>query len=79
MYLGVTAVKPLIDYELLLTFESGEQRRFDMKPYLNIGPVFKALKDPAMFATVRVCARTIAWQNKADIDPEVLYPDSTKI
>jgi hypothetical protein len=37
MYLGVTAVSPLNNYMLLLTFENGEQRRFDMKPYLDKG------------------------------------------
>jgi len=79
MYLGVKEVAPQDDYRLLLTFENNEQRIFDMKPYLNIGPVFRALKDPALFNTVRVCFKTVAWANNADIDPEILYPESLKI
>jgi hypothetical protein len=60
----------------LLTFENDEQGIFDMKPYLDFGPVFKALKNPDMFNTARVCFKTVAWANQADIDPEILYPDS---
>ena len=79
MYLGVKAVVPQEDYNLLLTFENEEQGIFDMKPYLDFGPVFRALKDPAMFNTVKVYAKTVAWANHADLDPEMLYPNSLKI
>jgi len=75
MYLAVTAVKPLNDYRLLLTFENGEQRVFDMKPYLNKG-MFKELKDEKMFRSVKVSFDSIQWSNQADIDPEVLYKKS---
>jgi hypothetical protein len=76
MYIGIKAVEPQKDYVLLLTFENGEQRMFDMKPYLDFGPVFKALKDPDVFKTARVSFRTVAWDNNADIDPEILYSNS---
>ena len=45
MYLGITEVKPQENYNLLLTFENGENRLFDIKPYLDFGPVFKQLKN----------------------------------
>ena len=73
MYLGITAVKPQENYMLLLTFENGEQGLFDMKPYLDFGPVFSALKEPSMFNSVRVYFDTVAWANEADLDPEMLY------
>jgi hypothetical protein len=79
IYIGVKAVVPQDDYTLLLTFENDEQRIFDMKPYLDFGPVFRALKDPDMFKTVRVYARTVAWKNNADIDPEIMYPNSVPV
>jgi len=79
MYIGVKSVVPQDNYMLLLTFENNEQGVFDMKPYLDFGTVFRALKDPAMFNTVRVCFKTVAWANDADIDPEILYPNSQKI
>ncbi|GHV68231.1 hypothetical protein FACS1894199_15150 [Bacteroidia bacterium] len=78
MYWKVKSVSPLDNYMLLLTFEGGERRRFDMKPYLACG-VFRSLQDASMFSTVRVCADSIAWQNNVDIAPETLYYDSTKI
>ena len=76
MYLGVKAVRPQDDYILLITFENDEQRLFDMKPYLDFGPVFRALKEPAMFNSVRVYFDTVSWANDADLDPEILYLNS---
>lgn len=35
MYLSVKEVKTLNEYKLLLTFENGEVRLFDMSPYLE--------------------------------------------
>jgi hypothetical protein len=79
MYIGVKAVKPQDDYMLLLTFENDEQRLFDMKPYLDFGPVFKALKNDSLFRSVHVAFRSVEWANDADLDPEMLYPNSTPI
>jgi len=75
MYLAVKDVLPKDNYILLLTFENGERRLFDMKPYLNLG-VFKELRDVNVFNTVKTSFDTIEWINKADLDPEVLYQDS---
>ena len=75
MYIGITAVAPMNNYILLLTFENGEQRYFDMKPYLHRG-VFKELSDTAMFNTAHVSFDTVAWKNEVDLAPEVLYEKS---
>ena len=75
MYIGITAVKPQENYILLLTFENGEQRCLDMKPYLNRG-VFRELADKDMFNTVHVVFDTVAWKNNVDLAPEVLYEKS---
>ncbi len=77
MYLAVTDVKPLSDYQLLLTFENGEKRMFDMKPYLDTG-IYKELKDESKFKTVRVSFDSIEWCNQADVDPEFLYEKSSE-
>ncbi len=77
MYISIKAVKPLTGYQLLLTFENGENRIFDMKPYLSNG-IYKELKDEEKFKTVRVSFDSIQWCNKADIDPEFLYEKSIK-
>jgi len=77
MYLAVIEVEPLEDYQLLLTFENGEKRIFDMKPYLDKG-IFQELKDKKKFKTVRVSFDSIEWANQADIDPEILYEKSAQ-
>jgi len=78
MYLAIKDVKPQDDYLLLLTFENGEKRQFDMKPYLDLG-IFQELKDIKLFKTVRTSFDTIEWANEADLDPELLYKKSSKI
>ena len=78
MYLAIKEVNPLDNYLLLLTFENGEKRQFDMKPYLDLG-IFKELKDLRLFRTVKTNFDSIEWDNQADFDPEVLYQNSIKI
>ncbi|MEI8201889.1 MAG: DUF2442 domain-containing protein [Bacteroidota bacterium] len=78
MYLAVKNVLAQDDYLLLLTFENGEKRQFDLKPYLDFG-IFKELKDINMFKTVRTSFDTIEWENEADLDPEMLYRESMKV
>jgi len=77
MYLSIKDVKPLDNYRLFLKFDNGEERIFDVSPYLETGR-FAELKDPAMFKTVKVKFDTIEWANNLDIDPEVLYEKTTK-
>jgi hypothetical protein len=78
MYLAIREVRPLDDYLLLLTFENGEKRQFDMKPYLDLG-LFQELRDLSLFKTVRTSFDTIEWENEADLDPELLYQKSIRI
>ncbi|MDR2887891.1 MAG: DUF2442 domain-containing protein [Bacteroidales bacterium] len=75
MYIGITAVAPEDDYILHLTFENGEQKRLDMKPYLHRG-VFRELADRDMFNTAHVSFDTVAWNNHVDLAPEILYEKS---
>ncbi len=72
MYFSVKKVEPRDDYFLLLTFENGERRLFDMKPYLNKG-IFKELRDVELFNTAHVSFNSVSWDNEADFDPEALY------
>ena len=68
MYLAVKSVRPIKNYNLILTFENGEKRQFDMNPYLNNG-IFSELQDESKFNSVKVCFDTIQWKNKADTRP----------
>ena len=58
---------------MLFTFDNGAQREIDLEPYLR-GLIFEPLrKDTAMFRAMKIEGGTIAWDNGADIDPDVLY------
>ena len=68
----VTAVTPQADYRLNLTFNNGEQRQFDMRPYLHY-PVFRPLENPGFFALATVDYGTVTWPGEIDIAPETLF------
>ena len=78
MYFSVKDVVPIDNYNLILTFENGEKRQFDMNPFLDKG-IFKELRDVSIFKSVKVSFDTIQWDNEADLDPEVLYNLSKKL
>ena len=78
MYFAVIQVTPLENYKLGLKFKNGEEKVFDMMPYLETG-IFKELKNETIFKTVRVSFDTVVWANEADIDPETLYKDSVAL
>jgi hypothetical protein len=78
MYFAVTEVTPLENYNLRLKFKNGEEKIFDMKPYLDKG-IFEELKDESVFKTAKVSFDTVEWANEADIDPETLYKDSVAL
>jgi len=70
----VKDVKPNSDYSLTLTFQNGEVKIFDVKPYLNIG-IFKELQDKSLFNSVKPFLGSIQWQNGQDLCPDTLYID----
>jgi hypothetical protein len=74
MYPRVKEVEADQDYTLLITFNNGEKKRFDFKPYLNIG-VFNELKEPEVFYSVKPFLGSIQWSNGADLCPDTLYLD----
>ena len=78
MYLSIVGVRPLEGYKLLIKFENGEERIFDVSPYLNMGK-FSELKDMSLFDSVTVSFDSIKWANHLDMDPEFLYEKSIKI
>ncbi|MBF0471033.1 MAG: DUF2442 domain-containing protein [Gammaproteobacteria bacterium] len=68
----VTAVTPQPDYILQLTFNNGEQRLFDMRPYLHY-PVFRPLENIGFFSLAQVDYGTVTWPGEIDIAPETLF------
>lgn len=74
----VKSVQPQDDYCLLLTFQNGEKRTFDLKPYLNKG-VFARLQNVALFKTVRVVSGSVEWHGEIDLSYDTLYMESKPV
>lgn len=69
----VCGVTPLQAFRVLVSFDNGTEREIDLAQYLE-GPVFESIRnDPAVFRMIKIAGGTIAWDNGADIDPDVLY------
>ena len=68
----VLNVVPQEDYSVVITFGTGEVKKFDVKPYIN-GEWFGKLSDVTVFNTVRPCGNTIEWEDGQDIAPHELY------
>ena len=71
-------VKVLKEYELEITFDNKEKRKFDVKPYFKFNQ-FQELKEKDIFNNVKISGLSIKWENGADICPDELYFNSTKI
>jgi Protein of unknown function (DUF2442) len=72
----VTAVEPLENFRLRLTFTDGLVREVDLSGDLW-GPMAAPLQDPAYFNRVSVDPEigTVVWPNGYDLDPDVLHGD----
>jgi hypothetical protein len=74
----VKDVHPVDDYRLEVTFENGERRVFDVKPYLQRG-VFVRLQNRAVFQAARVVAGSVEWPGGLDLSYDTLYLESRPI
>lgn len=75
-----TAIKvvPTNDYQLIVTFENGEKRQFDVKPYIR-GSWYGSLKDISYFKAAFVNGYTVEWPDGQDLCPDELYYNSSLI
>jgi hypothetical protein len=69
---SVKSVLPLPQHRLQIEFENGEQKLFDVTPYLEKG-IFTELKDEAYFKSVKVGFSSIEWPNEQDFSKDTLY------
>lgn len=71
----VLKVSALPKHRLLLEFDNGERRTFDLTPYLGIG-VFKQLRDTARFSAAQAVAGSVEWPGEIDLSHDTLYLES---
>ncbi len=71
------SVEPIEQFKLLLKYETGETKLFDVIPYIR-GSWFGELKESAYFRTVHLLPGGIGieWSNGQDIAPHELYENS---
>ncbi|WP_407435364.1 DUF2442 domain-containing protein [Treponema sp.] len=74
----VVKVVPKDDYNLLLEFNNGEKKYFDVKPYIK-GSWFGKLNDKLYFSQVKTNGFNIEWSDGQDICPDDLYYKSVKL
>jgi len=61
------------DYQLLLEFENGNKKVFNLKPYLTL-PVFQILNDELIFRNVTNQKYFIEWQpHEIDLSADTLW------
>ena len=70
-----TKVVPLDQYLLKITFDNGEDRFFDVKPYIQ-GSWYGELSDPSFFKSVVPNGFSVEWANGQDLCPDELYYSS---
>ena len=75
-----TAVKvsPIEDYSLNITFDNGEVKIFDVKPYIK-GSWYGMLKDRDYFNRVSTDGFTVVWPDGQDLCPDELYEISVSV
>lgn len=72
-FIRVKSVEAREDFIVDVQFTDGSQREINLEPYLH-GPIFEPLRQNiSLFRQMHIEGGTIAWENGADIDPDVLY------
>ncbi len=72
---SVSAVKPLPNMEMLITFSNGETRLFDAT--VLDGEVFEPLKSEDIFENATIDHGMVTWANgEIDCAPEYMYRNS---
>ena len=74
----VTRLTPEPGHVLLLEFDNGETRLFDLTPWLDKG-VFRTLRDNPEFAQARVVDGSVEWPGEIDLSYGTLYLRSTVV
>jgi hypothetical protein len=74
----IKSVNPGKNYTLLLTFTNGEQRVFNVSPYLDRS-IFISLKNLSIFNAVKPFMGSIQWPDGQDFCPDMLYEESVPV
>lgn len=83
MFHKIRDIKPSSsDYTILVVFESGEQKKYDVRPLLTKFPHFKTLaQTEGLFERVKVDSGGygISWNDDVDLSCDELYENGVNI
>lgn len=74
----VVKVEPDENYSLILQFDNGERKKFDVRPYIK-GSWYGMLSDKTYFKSVKPNGFSVEWADGQDLCPDELYSDSCPI
>lgn len=74
----VKQVEPTDNYELILTFNTGEKKMFDAKALFQY-PMYAPLKNIGFFKMVKADNMCVYWNDDIDICPDTLYAQSIPV
>jgi Protein of unknown function (DUF2442) len=74
MVIWVTEARPLENFALWLRFSDLSEGRVDLREFIESDrrPIVRQLREPAVFANLRVESDTVVWANGFDLAPEFL-------
>ena len=88
----IVGVVPNDDFTLTISFDNGERRLYDIRPFLRPNTVFEPFIDINNFRRVYIddthniawdidpnVDSAVAWNNKVDLCPDTCYIDSVPI
>ncbi len=88
----IVSVTPNDNYTLTIRFDNGEDRLYDISPFIQPDTVFAFLKDMQHFRRVYVDEQhsiawdkdpavdsNVVWSNKVDLCPDSCYVDSVPL
>lgn len=71
-------VEARCDYRLIVEFDNGEKKEFDVEPYIK-GDWYGQLRAWEYFKRVQTDGFTVVWPEGQDICPDELYELSVKM
>ena len=80
MYWDITSAEHEGDYRIRVRFRNGKSGVVDLKPLIEKGGVFAALRDIDAFKAFNVDPEwhVLSWQNgRIDVAPETIYEEAT--
>lgn len=72
----ILEVKALKEYYIYIRFETGEEKVYNMKKYVEEIKYYNKLKKREYFEKIKTRGETVEWQEGEDVCPENLYYDS---